>query len=208
MIETPQEQVLKPGDLEGLVLDKFIVDAFKPKLCDEKDIAVVNFLVKKRDPANDLGSYIAQGQFDLIDVEASSSPDEDGNYTLLVEMNRNHEMFDIMDNLLQHITHLVNIKRWHFKPQDHEEFIVWNKENFVNTVPQSLESYFGSQEAYIDEGQMDSAPGGVEASEFNYQMLGKVIEERISKSSQVYIKAFQKQFKVIIKGNQSLMQHI
>ena len=208
MMETPQEQVLKPGDLEGLVLDKFFVDAFKPKLCDEKDIAVVNFLVKKRDPANDLGSYIAQGQFDLIDVEASSFPDEDGNYTLLVEMNRNHEMFDIMDNLLQHITHLVNIKQWHFKPQDHEEFIVWNKENFINTVPQSLEAYFGSQDAYIDEGQMGLAPGGVEASEFNYQMLGKVIEERISKSSQVYIKAFQKQFKVIIKGNQSLMQHI
>ena len=74
-METQQEQVLKPGDLEGLVLDKFLVDAFKPKLCDEKDIVVVNFLVKKRDPANDLSSYIAQGQFDLIDVEASSSPD-------------------------------------------------------------------------------------------------------------------------------------
>jgi tetratricopeptide (TPR) repeat protein len=207
-METPQEQVLKPGDLEGLVLDKFFVDAFKPKLCDEKDIAVVNFLVKKRDPANDLSSYIAQGQFDLIDVEASSSPDEDGNYTLLVEMNRNHEMFDIMDNLLQHITNLVNIKQWHFKPQDHEEFIVWNKENFVNTVPQSLEAYFGSQDAYIDEGQTDAATAGAEASEFNYQLLGKVIEERITKSSRAYIKAFQKQFKVIIKGNQSLMQHI
>ncbi len=207
-METPQEQVLKPGDLEGLVLDKFFVDAFKPKLCDEKDIAVVNFLVKKRDPANDLSSYIAQGQFDLIDVEASSSPDEDGNYTLLVEMNRNPEMFDIMDNLLHHITNLVNIKQWHFKPQDHEEFIVWNKENFINTVPQSLEAYFGTQDAYIDEGLTGPVPAGAETSEFNYLLLGKVIEERISKSSQAYIKAFQKQFKVIIKGNQNLMQHI
>jgi tetratricopeptide (TPR) repeat protein len=207
-METPQEQVLKPGDLEGLVLDKFFVDALKPKLCDKKDIAVVNFLVKKRDPANDLSSYIAQGQFDLIDVEASSSPDEDGNYTLLVEMNRNPEMFDIMDNLLQHITSLVNIKQWHFKPQDHDEFIVWNKENFVNTVPQSLESYFENQDAYIEEDQTDSTFSGTEASEFNYQLLGKVIEERITKSNRAYIKAFQKQFKVIIKGNQSLMQHI
>jgi tetratricopeptide (TPR) repeat protein len=207
-METPQEQVLKPGDLEGLVLDKFFVDAFKPKLCDEKDIVVVNFLVKKRDPANDLSTYIAQGQFDLIDVEASSSPDEDGNYTLLVEMNRNHEMFDIMDNLLQHITNLVNIKQWQFKPQDYEEFIVWNKENFVNTVPQSLEANFGGQDAYINEDQTDSVLTGAEASEFNYQLLGKVIEERITKSSQAYIKAFQKQFKVIIKGNQSLKQHV
>jgi tetratricopeptide (TPR) repeat protein len=207
-METSQAQVLKPGDLEGLVLDKFFVDAFKPKLCDEKDIAVVNFLVKKRDPANDLSSYIAQGQFDLIDVEASSSPDEDGNYTLLVEMNRNHDMFDTMDNLLKHINELVNIKQWHFKPQDHQEFIVWNKENFVNTVPQSLEAYFDDQDAYIYENQNESAIAGADGAEFNYQLLGQVIEERITKSNQAYIRAFQKQFKVIIKGNQSLIRHI
>ena len=207
-METSQAQVLKPGDLEGLVLDKFFVDAFKPKLCDEKDIAVVNFLVKQKDPANDLSSYIAQGQFDLIDVEASSSPDEDGNYTLLVELNRNHDMFDTMDNLLKHITDLVNITQWHFKPQDHEEFIVWNKENFVNTVPQSLEAYFDDQDAGIYQNQDASSLTGTDGVEFNYQLLGQVIEERISKSNQTYIKAFQKQFKVIIKGNQSLIQHI
>ncbi len=207
-METRLEVELKPGDLEGLVLDKFLVDAFKPKLCDEKDIAVIAFLVKEREPAKDLSSYIAQGQFDLIDVETSSAPDKDGNYALLVEMNRNHEMFDTMNSLLDHINHLVNIEQWHFKPSNFDEFIIWNKENFVNTVPQNLESYLNNQGKSTEEVETVLAPLGVEAEEFNYQLLGKVIEEQITKSSQNYIKAFQKQFKVIIKDNRRLLQHI
>jgi tetratricopeptide (TPR) repeat protein len=207
-MEMQLEEEFKPGDLEGLVLDKFLVDAFKPKLCDEKDIAVIAFLVKQRDPARDLSNYITQGQFDLVDVEVSSSPDEDGNYTILVELNRNQDMFDIMDNLLNHITHLVNVKQWYFKPFDFDDFILWNQENFVNTVPQNLESYFGNQEEHIEEGETVSAHLGSQASAFDYQLLGEIIEKQVTKSSRAYIKAFQKQFKVIIKDNRSMLQHI
>ncbi|UCH21954.1 MAG: tetratricopeptide repeat protein [Deltaproteobacteria bacterium] len=207
-MEMQLEEEFKPGDLEGLVLDKFLVDAFKPKLCDEKDIVVVAFLVKQRDPARDLSNYITQGQFDLVDVEVSSSPGEDGNYTILVELNRNQDMFDIMDNLLNHITHLVNVTQWYFKPFDFDDFIVWNRENFVNTVPQNLESYFGNQEEHIDEGETVSAHLGTPASGFDYQLLGEIIENQVTKSSRAYIKAFQKQFKVIIKDSRSMLQHI
>lgn len=207
-METPLEEELKPGDLEGLVLDKFLVDAFKPKLCDEKDIAVVTFLVKQKDPAEDLSSYIAQGHFDLLDVEASTTPDEDGYYNLLVEMNRNREMFDVMDNLLQNITQLVNVKEWHFKPYDYGEYLAWSKENFLSTVPHSVETYFSNQSELLDESESAATLAGAESSGFNYQLLGKVIEEQITKSSRSYVKAFQKQFKVIIKDNRRLLQHI
>ncbi|MGD2270163.1 MAG: tetratricopeptide repeat protein [Desulfobacterales bacterium] len=207
-METPLAEELKPGDLEGLVLDKFLVDAFKPKLCDEKDIAVVTFLVKQKDPAQDLSGYIAQGNFDLLDVEASSAPDEDGYYNLLVEMNRNPEMFDIMDHLLQHITQLVNVKEWQFKPYDYGEYLAWTKENFLSTVPHNVEAYLSDQSELLDESESAASLAGTQASEFNYQLLGKVIEEQITKSSRTYVKAFQKQFKIIIKDNRRLLQHI
>jgi len=98
------EDDLPKGSFYGLVIDKILVDAFKPKFGDEKDFAVFSFLVKQSDAANKLMSYIAQKNFDLLDVEVAPNPKPDpnidGQYILFIEMNRNKDMFATMDKLL------------------------------------------------------------------------------------------------------------
>ena len=97
------EDDLPRGSFYGLVPDQILVDAFKPKFGNEKDFAVFSFFVKQRDAANKLMSYIVQKNFDLLDVEASPDPNEDGKYIIFIEMNRNKDMFATMNKLLLHI---------------------------------------------------------------------------------------------------------
>ncbi len=68
------EDNLPKGSFYSLVQDKILVDEFKPKFGDEKDFAVFSFLVKQRDAANKLMSYIVQKNFDLLDVGVSPNP--------------------------------------------------------------------------------------------------------------------------------------
>jgi tetratricopeptide (TPR) repeat protein len=207
MITHPDEN-LKQAELEGLVLDKFLVDTFKPKICHERDIVVLAFLVKQKESAQFLSGYLAQGTFDIIDVDASSSPDENGHYLVLVEMNRTREMFIAMDNIIKHITDLVNIHEWRFKPYAYDEYIDWNKENFIKTVPQNPDAYF-SQEAHRTEGgDFDSVPSPQASAGFDIQLLGEVIDRQIIKSTRTYIKALQKQFKSYMKSNKHMLQSI
>ncbi len=71
------EDDLPKGSFYGLVINKILVDAFKPKFGDEKDFAVFSLLVKQRDAANKLMSYIVQKNFDLLDVEVAPDPKPD-----------------------------------------------------------------------------------------------------------------------------------
>jgi tetratricopeptide (TPR) repeat protein len=205
---THSDEEIKQGELEGLVLDKFLVDTFKPKICHERDIVVIAFLVKQKATAQFLSGYLAQGTFDIIDVDASSSPDEDGHYLVLVEMNRNHEMFGAMDNIIKHITDLVNIHEWRFKPYAYDEYIDWNKENFIKTVPQNPDAYFNKEADKTEAADFDSMSLTQGSSGFDFRFLGETIEKQIVKSTRTYIKALQKQFKSFVKSNKNMLQSI
>jgi len=43
-MKSRMENNSKFGNQEGMIADKFLVDAFQPKICDEKDVMVVAFL--------------------------------------------------------------------------------------------------------------------------------------------------------------------
>jgi len=137
------EDNLPKGSFYSLVQDKILVDEFKPKFGDEKDFAVFSFLVKQRDTANKLLSYIVQRNFDLLDVGVSPNPKPDPKknweYILFIEMSRNKDMFATMDKLLLHIDHLVSIKQWYFKASAYKEYMDWDRDNFVKVVPQTAD---------------------------------------------------------------------
>ena len=86
-----------------------MIDTFKPTLCSEEDVLVVAFLVRNGDSAIELGEYISRGPFAFINVETASSPDSDGYFVVIVEMDRSPEMFDQLDLLLQYIDQKVRV---------------------------------------------------------------------------------------------------
>jgi len=136
-----QQQGLKNAPLHGFVQDKLLVDIYKPRNGDEKDIVVLVFLVMERKPAIILSRRITQGQFEFIDVEVSPAPDEEGNYLVFLEIKRNAAMFDTLSEILRHIGDMVDIHQWYFQPYAYLEFFDWDRENFLKTIPQSPEDH-------------------------------------------------------------------
>lgn len=127
------------GALAGYILDQFLIDAFNPKTGSEKEIIVLTFIVTRKSAALRLCVFIKQGDFGLMDVEASPDPGEDGDVLVFVEMQRDREVFRNICELLAHIEYLVNKRTWQFKPYPHNQFLEFNRENFFNTVQQYSE---------------------------------------------------------------------
>ncbi len=215
------EEDLRIGDLEGLIMDKFQVDSFQPKFCDEKDVAVVSFLVSQRESAVKLSDYISRGPFNFLNVEASTSPDEGGSYVVLAELDRSREMFGAIDQLLRYIDRQVHIRDWYFKPYASDTHMPWNKENFEKSVPQNPQEFQSGKNGDSKNGKpptesirqkADTKKSEAQTQEksaesINYSLLARIVEREISKSSRSYFVEFQKQFRKVSKDNRRLMHH-
>ena len=85
---------LQEEELKDLVSERILVDIFEPKYGDESNVVVIAFEVGYEQPAKDLGNFLEQGPFDLLDVDVSSAPNDDENYYVFVELYRNSKLFE------------------------------------------------------------------------------------------------------------------
>jgi hypothetical protein len=103
---------LRSGDLEYLILPIVTVDDFEPKSGSADNIVVMTFYAKDLEPANDFATFIERGTHKILDTEVSPAPDENGNYLIFIEMNRDETMFDIAKKILKDVDKLVNVNKW------------------------------------------------------------------------------------------------
>jgi len=167
-----QKQGLKIAPLRGFVQNRFLVDAYKPQNGDEKDIVVLAFSVLERKPAIILRRRITQGQFEFIDVDVSPAPNEEGNYLVFLELKRSAAMFDVLSDILRHIGKIVDIQQWYFQPYAHQEFLDWNRENFLKTISQSPEDN-ADERSEEPTGNQSEQSGGEKAVESELQEISK-----------------------------------
>jgi tetratricopeptide (TPR) repeat protein len=167
-----QQQGLKNAPLRGFVQDRFLVDIYKPRNGDEKDIVVLAFLALERKPAIILSRRITQGQFEFIDVDVSPAPNEEGNYLVFLEIKRSAAMFEVLSDILRHIGGIVDIHQWYFQPYAHPEFLDWNRENFLKTVVQSPEDTT-DQRSEEPSGNQSEQSGGKKAVKPEPQEISK-----------------------------------
>lgn len=103
---------LNNGDLSGTLLPRVSIDTFDPKAGEVRDVIVVTFYLEDKDPADDLNTFIQRGFIDTLDVEVSTSTDEDGYYLVFVEMSRNETFPDKFRALLTDIENLSGDTEW------------------------------------------------------------------------------------------------
>lgn len=109
------------NDLQDLVLPKLSIDEFSPKTGNNQDVIVLGFYVKDQEPAKDLSHFIENGPYNILDVEASPSTNEDGDYMVFVEVKRNEEFFDFTEKLLNDLDRVVEDINWEYKPYYSDE---------------------------------------------------------------------------------------
>lgn len=103
---------LKHGDLKNTILPTVSIDEFEPKAGDTEDVIVVAFYLNDKDPADDLNTFIQRGVIDTLDVEVSPNTDDDGNYLVFVEMERNETFPEKFQALLKDVGNVSGSNDW------------------------------------------------------------------------------------------------
>lgn len=106
------EEGLRPGDLEHLILNKVSIDQFEPKTGSDKEVLVMGLYSKDEEPAHDLARFIERGYVGVKDTEVSPGPDEDGNYMVFVEINKDKETMKRVVEILNDIKSVTTVREW------------------------------------------------------------------------------------------------
>lgn len=124
---------LERGDLNrGLVEKTVQVDRFKSKIGRDEDVVVANFLVNDKQAARDLMGFMERGYDFVIDSDLSPGENNDGQYEVFVEFDRNE---NVLENLVKIIQDVCNLT----ENQD-EDWTFTYRNQFENVMPLTVEA--------------------------------------------------------------------
>lgn len=132
---------LRAKDLKYLVKDTFLIDTYKSKMGEDRDIAVISFRVKDRLPAIDLMEFIERGYGFVLDADISSGEESDGQYSVFVEIERNKHLAEHINEIIKGVSRLSDIEDWRFRYHKDWKGREFSEQAINETVPTSPESY-------------------------------------------------------------------
>jgi len=148
---------LKYEDLKGLVSSTITIDLHKPKIGDVEDTVVVAFDVTYEEPAKDLGAFIETGNLEHLDVEVAGSPDADGTWRVFVEFQRDHNLFEKIEEMLHSVDQITSRDdgEWKYRAYNVKNKRKFTEQNFRNDVVDSRYEY---RKKYLSNDETDDEP--------------------------------------------------
>lgn len=110
---------LRFNDLADSIDNIFTIDQYQSKMGNDRDVMVLRFRAAGREPAIDLMEFIEKGYPFVLDADMSSGEENDGQYSVFVELERNTKAPGNIKDLLDGISQLSGVKNWRFR---------WHKE--------------------------------------------------------------------------------
>ena len=134
---------LRPLDLKEMVYPMFEVDTFRSKMGEDQDVCVVSFKVKDRSPARDFMEFVEKGYPFVLDADVSSGEDNNGEYSVFIELNRTPKLAEEIKELTYGIRKLTGIDDFKFKYHKESSVHEATEENLKNNIPSTPEAYAG-----------------------------------------------------------------
>jgi hypothetical protein len=134
---------LRAEDLKDLVHPIFEVDTYRSKMGEDRDVCVVSFQVRDRSPANDLMEFIEKGYHFVLDADISSGENENGEYSVFVELNRSPQLAEEIRELMYGVKKVTGIKEFKFKYHKEGALREVNDENLKSAIPLTPGEYDG-----------------------------------------------------------------
>lgn len=132
---------LRAMDLKEMVHTMFEVDSFRSKMGEDQDVCVVSFKVKDRSPAKDLMEFIEKGYSFVLDADVSSGEDNNGEYSVFVEISRTPKLAEQIQELTYGVQRLTGIDNFKFKYYKESTVHDLNTDNLKNNVPSTVGQY-------------------------------------------------------------------
>ncbi len=134
---------LRPDDLREMVYPTFEVDTFRSKMGEDQDVCVVSFKVKDRSPAKDLMEFIEKGYNFVLDADVSSGEDNNGEYSVFVEISRTPKLAEQIKELTYGVQKLTGIDDFKFKYFREDSIHEATTENLKSYIPSTVGEYSG-----------------------------------------------------------------
>ncbi len=106
---------LRPLDLAEMVYPIFEIDTYASKMGEDRDVCVMSFQVKDRAPAKDLMEFIEKGYHFVLDSDVSSGENEDGEYSVFIELPRSSKLAEHIKEITYGVRKLTGINDFKFK---------------------------------------------------------------------------------------------
>ena len=132
---------LRAMDLKEMVHTMFEVDSFRSKMGEDQDVCVVSFKVKDRSPAKDLMEFIEKGYSFVLDADVSSGEDNNGEYSVFVEISRTPKLAEQIQELTYGVQRLTGIDNFKFKYYKESTVHDLNTDNLKNNIPSTVGQY-------------------------------------------------------------------
>jgi hypothetical protein len=132
---------LRPFDLADLVYPLFEVDTYRSKMGEDKDICVLSFKVKDRNPARDLMEFVEKGYGFVLDADVSAGENDQGEYFVFVELKRSPSIAEEIKEITYGIKKLTGIDDWSFKYHKNDREYEAIESNLKSVIPLSPNLY-------------------------------------------------------------------
>lgn len=105
--------MIRYGDLEYVSKPLVEIGMYNPKSGTDDDIVVVNFFSKEEGSLRNIETFIEYMALNTyVGVSSSSYMDEDGFYTIFVELEKNKHTFEDILVLIKQFTNLTLYEEW------------------------------------------------------------------------------------------------
>jgi hypothetical protein len=143
---------LQAGDLRMLVDNIFEIDSYASKMGEDKEIVVLAFTIKSKEPADDLVDFVENGYEFVLDADTSPGELSDGKYKVFVEIERNRHITKQILELLNGLGYLTEIEDFKFRYHKSFHSLDADTDNLDEMIPQTKEDY----EVSVQEGVINN----------------------------------------------------
>lgn len=132
---------LRSEDLKEMISPVFEVDTYRSKMGEDRDVVVLSFTAKDRNPAKDLMEFIEKGYSFVLDADVSSGENKNGEYFVFVELARSEKLAEQIKELTYGINRLTGIDEFKFKYHKESSAHPVKEEIIKRVIPTSASSY-------------------------------------------------------------------
>jgi hypothetical protein len=126
-----------------MVYPTFEVDTYSSKMGEDRDVCVVSFQVKDRAPAKDLMEFIEKGYHFVLDSDISSGENENGEYSVFVELSRSPRLADHIKEITYGVRKLTGIDDFKFSYHKEQAVHEATEANLKAHIPPTAGAYDG-----------------------------------------------------------------
>ncbi len=143
---------LRPLDLAEMVEDTFDVDTFRSKMGEDRDVCVLSFKIKDRNPAKDLMEFIEKSFEFVLDADVSSGENNKGEYSVFVELSRTPQLAEQIKDITYGVKKLTGIEEFKFKYHKDNDVVPVTEDNLKSKIPLSANDY----DSFLQQMQVES----------------------------------------------------